>query len=609
MAEQGAERMEGLPAPMAQSEAAGPGTWGSDPPGGAKVCALRLDTVHLVHTGLAKGWDPDLVREYFQEASLEFRPPEGTEATAEGGQETPAEVRGWIEALRYGQTEMWPEAEELGSTVCLAREDALWVLTRGVHRVAILCEAGERKAEEVPAPDALALWRLDRGARWRIEVSLPDGLAALWTARWRPTPALVPPVPAPEQGTADPVVPPAAPGPGDALPAPEDPGSAAPSVLRRWRPALPAALRPYRRQLGLTGMVLAGLAALVLAWSAVPKRPVLAVWEQFSDFCAGRYRVRVTTVPPGATLRVDGQGTAVVTPGWLLLREGRHKVEASLGEYGAAALDVTGKRGSRGAQQAALLGRLSLGCADPGVTLSAFLDGQPAGRLPVILDSVAAGVRQVSFQGRDVRPWTEEVGVVAGRTTQVLARPEKLPDHGVVLARAYRVGTEGLKDLPGAAVYVDGKWAASTPARLEVLRGLHTVRLAAGGVDSPVQLLRVEGGQELYATAEFGRSPEPGVVHELLGAPSVAQPPVVRARLRSPMPIRVSEMRLYFRAAGREFQRLSMGLRAGDTEVEADAALPVKGLAPGTMVSYFVTVRSDEGEEFVGEMRSVKLVP
>jgi hypothetical protein len=98
-------------------------------------------------------------------------------------------------------------------------------------------------------------------------------------------------------------------------------------------------------------------------------------------------------------------------------------------------------------------------------------------------------------------------------------------------------------------------------------------------------------------------------VHELLGAPSVAQPPVVRARLRSPMPIRVSEMRLYFRAAGREFQRLSMGLRAGDTEVEADAALPVKGLAPGTMVSYFVTVRSDEGEEFVGEMRSVKLVP
>lgn len=619
MSDQGAERLEDRQTSLDLSPPAGPGAWWSSPAAGAKVCALRLDTVHLVHSGLAPEGDLELVEEFFAEAPDEFRQEGaagGGSPEAEGPSGTPEvlprELDAWLEALRFGHEEMWPEARELGSTVCLTTEEALWVLTRGAHSVAIACEAGGREAAEVPAGSAgTRLWRLDPGAAWRVEVTLPGGLAALWSARWHPEPALV----APGEATG---------GEGElgasAAVAPDEvvETSAAGRPLSRlswpwpsprWLPAWPAALRPYRPHLVRGGLAVAALLSAGLLWSAIPKAPLADAWGRFADFCAGRYRVRVTTVPPGAGLRVDGHEAAAVTPAWLVLREGEHRVEASLGEYGSAQFTLNGKRGGRESMQAMLLGRLAIGCADTTVRLSVRLDGAPVGQVPVVLDSVPAGRRQLSFQGRDVRPWSEEVGVAVGRTTRVMARPEKVPDHGVVLARAYRVGTDGLKDLSGATVYLDGRWAGVTPARIKVERGLHTVRLTASGTSSPVQLLRVEGGQELYATAEFGRSPEPEVLQEVVGAPSVAKPPAVRARLASTMPIRIAEMRLHFRPPGGDFARVPMELRSGGAEAVAEASLPVSGLAAGTQVSYFVTVKSDEGEEFVGEMKTVKLVP
>jgi hypothetical protein len=595
MPEPDASREETGRQPEAQGEPAGSAHWWSDQPAGAKVCALRQETVHLVHTGLSADWDPDQVREYFAEAPWE---PAAGGSAGWDSDALPRAVVDWIEALRFAHCELWPEASGQGTTVVLDTTDALWVLTRGAHHVSIAREGGDREAEEAPGlPEGTRLWRLERGARWRVEVALPDGPGTLWSARWRPAPSLVPrPVvetPALESR------------------APEEVPDLVGALLARWpwRPALPSALRPYRSVLRNLALALVGFAALVILWNAVPKRPLAGAWTWLGDFCAGRYRLHVATVPPGAKLIVDGHETQLRTPGWLLLREGRHRIDASLGPFGTASLAVGGGRGQREWRRASLLGGLALGCADTTVTLYARVDGEPIGRLPAVLDSIPAGRRQLSFQGRDVRPWTEEVGVVAGRVTRVLAHPEKVPDFGMVLARAYKVGTEGLKDLSGALVLLDGKPVGSTPLRLQVRRGLHTVRLASEGVRSPVQLLRVEGGGQLYATAEFGRSPEPEVVEELLGAPSISQPPLVRARLASSVPIRVAEVRLNVRRWGLEFQRLIMPLRAGTVDVQAEVDLPVHNMPPGAVISFFVTVKSDEGEEFVGEMRTVKLIP
>src|SRR5262249_43760399 len=193
--------------------------------------------------------------------------------------------------------------------------------------------------------------------------------------------------------------------------------------------------------------------------------------------------------------------------------------------YGTTSFSVKGGRGGRKTQKVSLLGRLALGCADSTITLTARMEGRNIGHLPASLDSVPAGRRQISFEGRDVTPWVEEVSVVAGQTTSFLAHPERVPDNGVVIARAYRVGQDGLKDLPGAVLYLDGKKACVTPDKITVSRGLHTAKLVSGNEGSPVQLLRVEGGGELYATAEFGRSPEPSVSDPLVGPVSLPAPP------------------------------------------------------------------------------------
>jgi hypothetical protein len=332
------------------------------------------------------------------------------------------------------------------------------------------------------------------------------------------------------------------------------------------------------------------------------------------DVAGGRYRVWVTSVPAGTKLLVDGRDTGKLTPAWVVVAEGEHRIESSLGEYGTTTFSVKGGRGGRKTMRVALLGRLALGCADSTITLTARMEGRSIGRLPASVDSVPAGRRQVSFQGRDVTPWVEEVSVVAGQTTSFLAHPERVPDDGVVITRAYRVGPEGLKDLPGAVLYLDGKKACVTPGKLVVSRGLHTAKLVSGTEASPVQLLRVEGGGELYATAEFGRSPEPTVCDLLVGAVSVgaaslAAPPTVRATLSSQLPIQVSEMRVQVRRWGREFTRVSMNLHDAPGGPTGDAALPIQGLPPGATLDYFVIVKSVDGEEFVSEMRTVKIVP
>jgi hypothetical protein len=40
-----------------------------------------------------------------------------------------------------------------------------------------------------------------------------------------------------------------------------------------------------------------------------------------------------------------------------------------------------------------------------------------------------------------------------------------------------------------------------------------------------------------------------------------------------------------------------------------DVALPVSGMAAGSTLDYFVIIKAVDGEEFVSEMHTVKIVP
>ena len=60
---------------------------------------------------------------------------------------------------------------------------------------------------------------------------------------------------------------------------------------------------------------------------------------------------------------------------------------------------------------------------------------------------------------------------------------------------------------------------------------------------------------------------------------------------------------------GREFQRVTMALRQGADGPVGEAELSLAGMSPGMALDYFVIVKSDDGEEFVSEMRTVKVTP
>ena len=325
------------------------------------------------------------------------------------------------------------------------------------------------------------------------------------------------------------------------------------------------------------------------------------------EFLTARYRLHVTSYPAGAAVLVDGIDTGETTPAVLELTQGAHRILVSLGSFGATEFTVEGRRAERLEHHEELLGSLIVGLGDPDVNLQARLDGRPIGPLPTRVDSVPAGRRHLSFHGREVRPWTEEVDVVAGKITQITAQPELLPENGVVVARSFEVSSDGLTEVHGAAVYLDGRHAGSTPTRLTVSRGYHTVRLTREGESSPVQLLRVEGGGELYATAEFGRSPEPRVRVETPARVSLASLPEVRASLESKSAVRVRDVYLYWRAPGGEFERRPMRLGADVQGLGGSLRLPADSTLVGKQAEFFVLIETDQGEECVGGVQTVRV--
>jgi hypothetical protein len=551
-----------------------PWTLSSDRSGGSKVCTVRLESAHLFHTGVGSAWSQEEVEAFLTDGVMEagklrsgaMRPPSPR----------PAEVSAWGEALRFGHEEIWANVPGLGTTLVAHEAGHLWVLSLGVHRVRVVggADGGEPVAGE-PAEWGGELWRLDASLPWTIEVRLEEDLPPLWVARWRREPDRAP------------------------APVPEPAPAASVGWLRRpWPGWAPHAL--------WAAVLAAGLAALFILPIGFGRR-LAEGWRWSTDFLGARYRLSLTSYPAGAAILVDGEDTGEETPAEIHLVRGRHRVGLSLGSFGSVEIPIEGRRAERLSRHADLLGSLVVGTADTTLAVHARLDGRPVGRVPVRLDSVAAGRRNVSFQGRDVRPWSEEVDVVAGRITQITIHPERVPDHGVVVARSYRVSPSGLTEVEGATVFLDGRRVGSTPARFEVPRGYHTVRLRHGDEDSPVQLLRVEGGGELYATAEFGRSPEPRVRVAAPERLSLSDPEPVVAGLESATAVRVRQMHLYWRPPGLDYERRAMALDLGTSGLAGSLVPPADSTLVGKTVHYFVVVETDQGEEFVSEVGAVRI--
>ncbi len=506
----------------------------------------------------------------------------------------PLPVRQFLAGLGFLRDHLWAGGEAGAPALAgfLLHEGRLWALRAGVEvRLDQMTGAPRRVAWHEPdeGTPGLAWGEADAREVWRLECAGPAGSLA---AHARPALASV-------LGTMR----------EEAMSDSSTPlGPALRVVKEKTTPRPPARPAVAAPGAGWTPRAALALAAILALAGLVG----LGVWarEPVSRAIVGRYDLALVTLPAGATVRIDGQLAAGRTPLTLALEPGEHRVELAYGEYANAVITIDGGRDETVHRTFAWTGSLAVSSADTTARLRVHLDGQALGTLPLWHDEVPVGRHRLSFQGEGVRPWEEEVKVKAGQSTRVVAEPVRVPSFGLVTARAERVSDDGVEDVEGASVFVDGKGAGATPLDLRLAPGPHSVRIAAGSELGPVHLIDVQPGGRFYASTTFGRPAEPAVAFEAPRVIARSTPPVLAVRLLADVPLPVRRMRLFTRRPGaKHFDDIDLAIGRDGGPPRGTIAFPVAGLAPGATVRYYISIETREGEEYFSEVRTATITP
>ncbi|MFM8559125.1 MAG: PEGA domain-containing protein, partial [bacterium] len=217
-----------------------------------------------------------------------------------------------------------------------------------------------------------------------------------------------------------------------------------------------------------------------------------------------RFQVRVDSDPPGAWIAVDGRDLARRTPATVELAPGPHRLSLSLPELGAHEVTVTGKRGERLTLDESLHGSLDVLAVDASIPVRVSLDGQAQGFLPVHVAKLPPGLHTLQFSGPNMQPWAQTVSVPIRRLKTLVAQPMMTSATGVLEVQAMMNDDTGASPMKGVSVYVDGELRRTTPLKLDLPRGPHSLRAVWRGETAPVQVIDLPGGNRPFATFQFG---------------------------------------------------------------------------------------------------------
>ena len=350
------------------------------------------------------------------------------------------------------------------------------------------------------------------------------------------------------------------------------------------------------------GLGAAAVVGVLVAAGVVALKPLTALM-------LGHYTLELTTSPAGARVRIDGKPQPGRTPLALELTPGEHRVDVNYGEYGSAGFTVEGVRGADLRREFAWTGSLGVASADSSVRLAVTLDGQALGRSPLWRDSVPVGRHRLGFTAPGVRAWEEEVQVRAGQSARVSAVPVKVPNYGLVTARAQLVASDGVQDMDGIPVFVDGQRVGATPLDLKLTPGPHSIKIARGEGAPSIHLIDVQPGGRFFASAEFGRPSDPMVAFEAPVRMSRAAPPTLTIRLVADMPLPVRQASVHVRADGGAFARLPVAWSAGSGPGQGTFVFPIDRLGAAKSMTYYVELETREGEEYFSELHTIPVQP
>jgi hypothetical protein len=318
-----------------------------------------------------------------------------------------------------------------------------------------------------------------------------------------------------------------------------------------------------------------------------------------------RFEVDVTSRPPGAWIAIDGKDLSVRTPATLELAPGEHRVELSFPDLGNSPYLVRGAKNDRVALDAPLWGSLDVVATDPRTQVEVALDGQPLGFVPIRLDSVAPGPHELRFSSAGMGAWGSTIEVRVGEAREVLAYPLQSPATGLLQVRATQSADGESAPLDGARVWVDAVMRGVTPLTLELSRGPHSVRVAHQKEEAPVQVIDLPGGNQRFATFEFGlRSDLPNLVLKAPQTFTVDEPALVSATLDELGAADVREMWLHVRTPENRWRRYPMTLLDAQGSVVGAAPFPIALLSEDGQQLYYVSALTAQGDEIFTEMQT-----
>jgi PEGA domain len=338
------------------------------------------------------------------------------------------------------------------------------------------------------------------------------------------------------------------------------------------------------------------------------RRGPLAALLQTLGFHGPHYQAALSSRPDGAWIKVDGHDLQQRTPATIELSPGPHVVALSFGQWGETRYPVDGKKGDHVKVDGTLWGALQMVSPDPGSVVAISIDERPRGFAPLKIDSLAPGPHQVRFSGPGMASWSQTVEVKVGETVQVLTRALSSPSTGLLQIRATSHADGETGEAKGAKVFLDGHAHGVTPQSIELPRGPHSVRAEWQGVSSAVQMIDLPGGNQRYATFDFGGGSEPPRFK--LDAPahySETEPVVVSATVDGLAAGEVREMWLHIRGPEGTWERYPMSRLDSRTAAVGALTFPVGAFDAQGATQWYVSIVSSQGDEFFTEMQDAQL--
>jgi hypothetical protein len=159
-------------------------------------------------------------------------------------------------------------------------------------------------------------------------------------------------------------------------------------------------------------------------------------------------------------------------------------------------------------------------------------------------------------------------------------------------------------------VWVDGELKGGAPLTLELARGPHSIRMVYRGVEAPIQVIDLPGGNQRFATFDFGGSGDREMPRIVLSEPNPRiardRPTMISAALVGARPGEVREMWLHVRSPDGSWRRYEMTLLNAQGTLTGVAPFPIPLLDAQGRGRYYVSALTTQGDEYYTELEPVQ---